>query len=188
MELIVKGRHVEVTGALRSYAEDKIGRVAKYFDRIQKIEIEFTDEKNPSIINSKTVEVTVFPKGPILRAKESSSDMYASIDMVVDKLERQIKRFKNKKNYKSTKHAPGLGELALASFAGTAREELEGPRIVKVKQVAVKPMDPEEATMQMELLGHDFFVFTNANTEEVNVVYKRKDNNYGLIEPIYGKA
>ncbi|HZD60257.1 MAG TPA: ribosome-associated translation inhibitor RaiA [Anaerolineae bacterium] len=187
MEIIVKGRHINVTDALRSYAEEKIGRITRYFDQIQKIEIEFNDEKNRSIVNSKTVEVTVFPKGPILRAKESSSDMYASIDMVVDKLERQIKRFKSK-SYKSAKHAPGLGEIA-ANFVEAAEEELEeGSRIVKVKQVAVKPMDPEEAAMQMELLGHDFFVFTNADTEEVNVVYKRKDNNYGLIEPIPGKA
>jgi len=186
MEIIVKGRHIEVTGALRAYAEEKIGRITKYFDQIQKIEIEFNDEKNPSIVNSKTVEVTVFPKGPILRAKESSADMYASIDMVVDKLERRVKRFKNK-SYKNAKSAPGLGELA-ASFIEAAEEEFEGPRIVKVKQIAVKPMDPEEATMQMELLGHDFFVFTNADTDEVNVVYKRRDNNYGLIEPIYGKG
>lgn len=186
MEIIVKGRHIEVTDALRAYAEDKVGKITKYFDQIQKIEIEFTDEKNPSIVNSKTVEVTVFPKGPILRAKESSGDMYASIDMVVDKLDRQVKRFKNK-TYKSTKNVPGLGELAKSRLA-VGDEESRGPRIVKVKQIAVKPMVPEEATMQMELLGHDFFVFTNAETEEINVVYKRKDNNYGLIEPIHGKA
>lgn len=186
MEMIVKGRHIEITDALRSYAEDKVGRVTKYFDQIIKIEIEFTDEKNPSIVNSKTVEVTIFPsRGPILRAKESSADMYASIDLVVDKLERQVKRFKNK-SYKSSKHAPGLGELAKSQIA-EAEEEI-GPKIVKVKQVAVKPMVPEEATMQMELLGHDFFVFTNAETEEINVVYKRKDQNYGLIEPMQGKA
>jgi len=185
MEIIVKGRHIDVTDALRAYAEDKIGRVAKYFDQIKKIEIEFTDEKNPSIVNSKTVEVTVFPKGPILRAKESSGDMYASIDMVVDKLERQIKRFKDK-TYKASKNAPSLGEIAQSRMAAGEREAV--PRIVKVKQVAVKPMAPEEATMQMELLGHDFFVFTNAETEEINVVYKRKDSNYGLIEPVHGKA
>lgn len=187
MEIIVKGRHIEVTNALRAYAEEKIGRITKYFDQIQKIEIEFTDEKNPSIVNSKTVEVTVFPKGPILRAKESSNDMYASIDMVVDKLERRVKRYKNK-TYKSAKHGQSLGEIAVANFnAGAGREEV-APHIVKVKQVSIKPMDPEEATMQMDLLGHDFFVFTNADTDEVNVVYKRKDNNYGLIEPIQGKA
>ncbi|MHB8840842.1 MAG: ribosome hibernation-promoting factor, HPF/YfiA family [Candidatus Aquicultor sp.] len=187
MEIIVKGRHIEVTDALRAYAEDKIGRITKYFDQIQKIEIEFTDEKNPSIVNSKTVEVTVFPKGPILRAKESSTDMYASIDMVVDKLERQVKRFKDK-NYKASKHAPSLGELAVANFAEDEARREEVPSIVKVKQVAVKPMAPEEATMQMELLGHDFFVFTNAETDEINVVYKRRDSNYGLIEPIHGKG
>jgi putative sigma-54 modulation protein len=187
MEIIVKGRHIEVTGALRAYAEDKIGRITKYFDQIMKIEIEFTDEKNPSIVNSKTVEVTVFPKGPVLRAKESSGDMYASIDLVVDKLERQVKRYKNK-SYKGSKHVPGLGEIAVTSFAEEEALRDEAPSIVKIKQVAVKPMAPEEATMQMELLGHDFFVFTNAETDEINVVYKRKDSNYGLIEPIHGKA
>lgn len=186
MEMIIKGRHVEVTDALRAYAEEKVGRITRYFDQIKKIEIEFTDEKNPSIVNSKTIEVTVFSKGPVLRAKESSGDMYASIDMVVDKLERQIKRFKNKA-FKASKHAPGLGELAMARIEEGAEAEEKGLRIVKVKQVEVKPMAPEEATMQMELLGHDFFVFTNADTEEINVVYKRKDNNYGLIEPI-GRA
>ncbi|MEW5705415.1 MAG: ribosome-associated translation inhibitor RaiA [Actinomycetota bacterium] len=187
MEMIVKGRHVEVTDALRAYAAEKIGKISRYFGKIMKIEVEFTDEKNRSIVNSKTVEVTVFTKGPILRAKESSSDMYASIDMVVDKLERQIKRFKGKV-YKTSKNVTGLGELAKSRLPEVAEEEEKGPRIVKVKRVEVKPMAPEEATMQMELLGHDFFVFTNAETEEVNVVYKRKDNNYGLIEPIYGKA
>ncbi|HEY3375727.1 MAG TPA: ribosome-associated translation inhibitor RaiA [Candidatus Aquicultor sp.] len=186
MEIIVKGRNMDVTGALRAYAEDKVGRIVKYFDQIQKVEIEFSDAKNPSIANGKTVEVTVFPKGPVLRAKESSNDMYASIDMVVDKLERQVKRYKDK-TYKSNKHAPGLGELAAARFANDEIEEVV-PQIVKIKQVSVKPMDPEEATAQMELLGHDFFVFTNADTEEINVVYKRKDNNYGLIEPVHGKA
>ncbi|MBI4734014.1 MAG: ribosome-associated translation inhibitor RaiA [Rubrobacteridae bacterium] len=184
MEIIVKGRHIEVTAALRSYAEEKIGRIAKYFDQIMKIEIELNDEKNPSISASKTVEVTVFTKGPVLRAKESSTDMYASIDMVVDKLERQIKRYKNK--FKTAKHGPSLGEIARSSMPEPV--EQEGPVIVKVKQISVKPMDPEEATMQMELLGHDFFVFTNAETDEVNVVYKRKDHNYGLIEPVHGKS
>ena len=184
MEMIVKGRHMEVTDALRAYAEEKIGRISKYFDKIIKIEIAFIDEKNPSIEKSKTIEVTVFPKGPILRAKESSTDMYASIDMVVDKLERQIKRYKNKLS-KSAKGSPKPGEMSAALVA--VEDEFEGPRIVKVKQIAVKPMDAEEATQQMELLGHDFFVFTNADTDEVNVVYRRRDHNYGLIEPISGK-
>lgn len=185
MEIIVKGRHIEVTAALRTYAEDKIGRITKYFDQIMKIEIELSDEKNPSITASKTVEVTVFTKGPVLRAKESSTDMYASIDMVVDKLERQIKKYKDK-NFKTAKHGPSLGEIAVSNMPSNA--EPEAPMIVKVKQVSVKPMDPEEATMQMELLGHDFFVFTNADTDEINVVYKRKDQNYGLIEPVHGKS
>jgi putative sigma-54 modulation protein len=110
--------------------------------------------------------------------------MYASIDLVVDKLERQIKKYKSKL-YKSLKQGEGLGRLAKTTQE--AAEEPE-PKIVKTKQIEVKPMTPEEATLQMELLGHDFFVFANSETDEVNIVYRRRDDNYGLIRPIFGKG
>jgi len=187
MQVIVKGRNIDVTNALRKYTLDKISKVVKYFDQILKVEVEFTVEKNPSISESETVEVTVFTKGPVIRAKESSADMYASVDVVIEKLERQVKRYKGKLQMR----VPRNPELKRENFmAGEITEESEEhentkkPRIVKIKQFAIKPMSPEEATLQMELLGHDFYVFTNAETDEINVVYRRKDNNYGLIEPI----
>jgi putative sigma-54 modulation protein len=184
MELIVKGRNIQVSNTLRKYAEDKVGRITRYFNKINKIEVELTSEKNPSVSNSQTVEVTVFSKGILVRATKSSTDMYASIDLVVDKLERQIKKYKSKL-YKSLKQKEGLGRLAKVD---REVEEEPEPKIVRTKQIEVKPMTPEEAALQMELLGHDFFVFANSETEEVNIVYRRRDDNYGLIRPIFGKG
>ncbi len=177
MQVIVKGRHFESTKALRDYAEEKVLRVTKYFDQINKAEVELIVEKNPSIADNQTVEVTIFTKGPVIRAKQSTADMYTSIDKAADKLERQIKKYKGKLYHSSSKNAVQAAALKKEI------EEEQKPKIVKTKQFAIKPMAPAEATMQMDLLGHDFFVFTNAETEEVNVVYRRKDGNYGLIEP-----
>ncbi len=186
MEVIVKGRNINVTDTLREYAVEKMTKMTKYLDQIMQIEIEFIVEKNPSIADAKTVEATVFTKGPVIRAKESSSDMYASIDLVVDKLERQVKRYKGKLKSHNARATENVKESLINEGQRTAvkSEEDTKPKIVKVKQFPIKPMSPVEASMQMELLGHDFFVFTNAETDEVNVVYRRKDNNYGLIEPI----
>ena len=187
MKVIVKGRNINVTDTLREYAVEKMTKMTKYLDQIMQVEVEFFVEKNPSIANAKTVEATVFTKGPVIRAKESSSDMYASIDLVVDKLERQIKRYKGKLKAHNVRAndtiKEGMGSEE-EEAAAEENEESKKPGIVKVKQFSMKPMSPVEASMQMELLGHDFYVFTNAETDEVNVVYRRKDNNYGLIEPI----
>jgi putative sigma-54 modulation protein len=184
MEFIVKGRNIQVSNTLRKYAEDKVGKITKYFNKINKIEVKLTSGKNPSVPNSQIVEVTVFSKGILVRATESSIDMYASIDLVVDKLERQIKKYKSKL-YRSLKQ--GKSPRRLVETVVERKEESE-PKIVKTKQIEVKPMTPEEATLQMELLGHDFFVFANSETDEVNIVYRRKDDNYGLIRPIFGKG
>lgn len=181
MSVIVKGKNIEITNALKKYAEEKVNHVKKHFNEIIKTEIELIVEKNPSITNNQTVEVTLFTKGPLIRAKESSTDMYASIDQVVAKLERQIDRFKGK-TYKSQVHPLNSAELLPPEESGEGEEQ--SPQIVKTKQVPMKPMSPEEAVMQMELLGHDFFVFINAETEETNVVYRRKNNTFGLIEPV----
>lgn len=179
MQVIVKGKNIEVTDALRKYAEEKIGRVEKHFDHIIKAEIELIVEKNPSIADNQTVGVALFTKGPVVRAKESSKDMYASIDMVTGKLERQVEKYKGK-TY-SSKTQNNLEELLETS----KKKEVEPQnRIVDVKQLTVKPMSSEEAIMQMDILGYDFFVFTNSETEKINVVYRRRDKNYSLIEPI----
>lgn len=191
MKVIVKGRNINVTDTLRSYGVEKVSKMAKYFDQIMRIELEFIVEKNPSISNDKTVEATVFTKGSVIRAKESSADMHASIDLVADKLERQVKRYKGKLKAHNARNN-GVARESIRENIMVEEQEKESengeksdkPRIVKTKQFSIKPMSPIEASMQMELLGHDFYVFTNAETDEVNVIYRRKDNNYGLIEPV----
>jgi putative sigma-54 modulation protein len=177
MQVIVKGKNLEITGPLREYALEKVGRVEKYFDGILKTEIEMSVEKNPKIIDNQVVEVTIFSNGPVIRAKESAPDMYQAIDLVSNKLERQARRVKRKLIDRSH-HARNPFKESLAELE---EEEEKEPVIVKTKSFPLKPMTPEEAALQMDLVGHDFFVFINADTEETNVVYRRKDGNYGLI-------
>jgi putative sigma-54 modulation protein len=167
-----------VTQSLQEYAARKIERIGKFFDGIIKVEIEFIVEKNPRIQDSNRVEVTIFTNGPVIRGQAASTDMYGSIDFVADKLERQIKRYKNRLIQRSKQNRKNNENRTMKTRKGS-----EEQRIVKVKQFYVKPMPPQEATLQMDLLGHDFFVFLNSESEEVNVIYRRKDGNYGLIEP-----
>ena len=188
MQVLVKGRNFHVTEALRNYAEEKIQRLTHYFDHLIKAEVELSVEKNRRIDNGQTAEVTIFTKGPVVRGRESATDMYAAIDLVCEKIERQVKRYKartyaGKKNHRQTPRTmPAISEVPPDALLDEENER----EIVKTKRIEVKPMSPEEATAQMELLGHDFFVFTNSDTEEMNVVYRRKDGNYGLIEPRVG--
>ena len=181
MQIIVKGKNLEVTEALRGYALEKVSRVEKYLDRIMKTEIEMSVERNPKIQDNQVVEVTIFSSGPIIRAKESAGDMYQAIDLVSGKLERQARKVK-KKMIDRSHHAKNPFKEPPLSLE-EEEEEREERMIVKTKSFPLKPMTPEEATLQMDLVGHDFFVFINADTEETNVVYRRKDGNYGLIEP-----
>lgn len=176
MEIRVRAQNLELTDAVKSYAAEKVSKLSRYFDQILEAEIEFITEQNPSIADGQRVEVTLHTKGHIVRGAESSTDIFASVDLVVDKLERQLKRYKDRMYSSAQRHNH-------SKEAGAQSEGRGEGKIVKVKQVAIKPMTPEEATEQMDILGHDFFVFTNADTEEVNVVYRRRDNNYGLIEP-----
>ena len=183
MKLIIKGRHMAITDPIRDYAEEKIGRVSKILDgEHMTMEIELWVEKNPSIENSQVAEVTVWTKGPVIRAKEASTDMYAAIDLASEKLERQFRKYKGKLQDRHSSKAP---MPAVPPVAPLIEEETE-PAIVKSKVVEVKPMTPEEAMLQLELLGHDFFVFTSAETDSVNVLYRRRDGDYGLIEPRVG--
>lgn len=185
MEVVVKGRHIEVTPALREYAEEKIRKLSRYLN-LPKAEVELSVERNPRISQNQTVEVTIYTRGPVIRGKESTVDMHASIDLVAEKLEKQIKKYKGKVYNNLSNKTHGLSAEALAMPLEEEATESSEPSIVKTKQFAIKPMTPEEATLQMELLGHDFFVFTNSETEEINVIYRRSDENYGLIEPRSG--
>lgn len=183
MQLIVKGKNIDITDSLRGYAEDKIGKLERYLDKIIKIEIELTVEKNPKINNSQCVEVTIFTNGPVLRAKESSTDMYQAIDLVYEKLERQVKRLNDKRIDRSHNSKHNHVKPVLPPEEEVEEEDAIEAKIVKTKRFPLKPMIPEEAALQMDLVGHDFFVFTNAETDQTNVVYRRRDGNYGLIEP-----
>jgi putative sigma-54 modulation protein len=180
VRLQVKGKNVEVSDSLKTYAQEKLGKLDRHLNDAARLELELAIEKNPSISENQIAEGTIWTKGPVLRARESSPDMRASIDMLVEKLERQARRYRDKRRRSSARGSAATA-LAAESFPVVADEE--SPVIVKTKQFAVKPMTPEEAVLQLELIGHDFFVFQNAETTDVNVVYRRRDGNFGLIEP-----
>lgn len=175
MRYIIKGRNVEVTEGLKSAVTDKIGKLEKYFSEETEAYVTLSVEKERH-----KVEVTIPMKGNTLRAEETNSDMYVSIDLVQETLERQLKKYKNK--IVDRKHS---SEVFAPEFMEKDYDEDDSIRIEKSKRFAVKPMDPEEACLQMELLGHSFYVFRNSETDEINVVYKRKGNTYGIIEPEY---
>ncbi|HHX23558.1 MAG TPA: ribosome-associated translation inhibitor RaiA [Thermoanaerobacterales bacterium] len=172
MKVNVSGKNFDVTRALKEYAEKKVGRLERFFETNVEAQVTLSVEKNRHI-----TEVTMPINGMLLRGETETQDMYSSIDMVVDKLEKQIEKYKTKISRNIKKSSLRYNDKEHKS---TKDNE---PKIVRVKRFALKPMDIEEAVMQMDLLGHDFFVFSNAESNEVNVVYKRRDGNYGLIEP-----
>ena len=172
----VRGKNIEITPALRDYVEKRVGKVTKYFDTVGEITVLLTVSKGRHI-----VEVTVPVHGVLLRGEEATMDMYTSIDLVVEKLERQIHKHTTKRD-KRFRGGAFRPEAISESPIGTKADEDEEYPVVKTKRFAVKPMDVQEAIMQMNLLNHDFYVFRDASSEEVNVVYRRTDGNYGLIE------
>lgn len=173
MKFIISGRNIEVTEGLRAAVEDKIGKLEKYFTSDTEIHVTMSVEKE-----RQKIEVTIPVKGNIIRSEQVSNDMYVSIDLVEEIIERQLKKYKNKLVDK--KQAAAFFRQDFIEKDYMDEEEI---RIVRSKKFDIKPMYPEDACIQMELLGHNFFVFCNAETDEVNVVYKRKGNTYGLIEP-----
>lgn len=173
MNLVISGKNIDITEGLRSAVEEKIGKLERYFTDSTEVHVTLSTEKN-----RQKIEVTVPMKGSIIRAEETSTDMYVSIDLVEEVIERQLRKYKNKLIDK----AQNAVQLSKAFIEEDAYED-EDIRIIRSKKFEMKPMDPEEACVQMELLGHNFFVFRNSESDEVNVVYKRKGNTYGLIEP-----
>ncbi|GBF10562.1 ribosome-associated translation inhibitor RaiA [Tepidibacillus infernus] len=180
MKFNVRGENIVVTEALREYVEKKVGRIEKYFDTPPTSDVNVTMKV---VKDLHTVEVSVLLPGVVLRGEESGEDMYAAIDLVVEKLERQIRKHKTKINRKFRQEG-SLKTLFKEEPNGKVSEEEEDDfKVVKTKRFNLKPMDIEEAILQMNMLGHNFFVFSNAETDEMNVVYKRKDGKYALIEP-----
>ena len=179
MQFQVKGRNLEVSDAIRSYAEAKLGKLERQLTD-PRVELELAVEKNPSIAANNVAEATIWTNGPVLRAREASGDMRASIDQLVAKLERQINRYRtrgrDRRRRAARANSPTPDTIPVMA-------EDEEPQIVKTKQFALNPMSAEEAVLQLELVGHDFFVFRSAASGDVNVVYRRHDGGYGLIEP-----
>lgn len=173
MNFIVSGKNITVTEALKNYATSKVGKIEKFFNKDSEVHITMSVQKNRQI-----VEVTVKFNGLVLRGEEASEDMYASIDKVVDVLEKQI--IKNKTRLTKKLHEAAFKTSGLSE---SHEEKEEDYKILKEKKFDVKPMNIEEAILQMNLLGHEFFMFRNSDSEKINLVYKRKDGNYGLIEP-----
>lgn len=182
MDIEIKGRNIEVTEALENYIRKKLTRVSKFFNKISNIQVVLTTSNSKTSGVSQKIEVTVRIDGTIIRAQESSPDMYASIDSVVDKLERRVKTFKGKLIDRNRIRVSELPEVSKEEEETQAEEGALSDRIVRRKRLSITPMSVEEALLQMELLGHDFFIFINAETSEVNVVYSRKEGGYGLIE------
>ncbi|MBV1759333.1 MAG: ribosome-associated translation inhibitor RaiA [Dethiosulfatibacter sp.] len=175
MNTKIFGKNISVTDSLRDTVEKKISKLDKFFYKDVEVNVVLSVEKLRQII-----EITVPFAGTVIRAEEVTDDMYSSIDSAVDAMERQIRKHKTK--LQSKKH--GQNTIRFENIEPLDIEE-EDLKIVKTKRFAVKPMSVEEAALQMDLVNHNFYVFLNADTEEVNVVYKRKDNNVGLIEPEY---
>lgn len=173
MKFIILGKNIEVTPGLRSAVEDKIGKLEKYFNPDTEVHVTLSVEKD-----RQKIEVTIPVKGNIIRSEQVSNDMYVSIDLVEEIIERQLKKYKTK--LISKEQAAGFFNQDFIEKDYMDEEEVQ---IVRTKKFDIKPMYPEDACVQMELLGHNFFVFCNAETDQVNVVYKRKGGTYGLIEP-----
>jgi putative sigma-54 modulation protein len=198
MHVTVTGRNIDLTPALKEYLMEKLRRAQKHFDHPLEVTALLSVAKNPSIANSQTAEVTLKVNGTVIRGEESTENMYASIDLVADKIERQLRKYKTRywghgAKIRGTNGADS-GAVAteddidmdfelVSSSVATSTEESTKPKIVRSKKFPLKPMSPEEAAAHMDLLGHDFFMFINSESGHVNTVYHRRDGNYGLIEP-----
>ncbi|WP_017472509.1 ribosome hibernation-promoting factor, HPF/YfiA family [Amphibacillus jilinensis] len=184
MKYNIRGENIEVTGAIKSYIEKKVSKLERYFQTPPTSDVNV----NLSVYNDEQeIEVTIPMPNLLLRAEEKHTDLYAAIDLVVDKLERQIRKYKTKINRRTRqkgapKHVFAEMEKDLIDESSETFED-EGLDIVRTKRFDLKPMDSEEAVLQMDMLGHSFYVFTNAESGDTNVVYRRHDGKYGLIEP-----
>jgi putative sigma-54 modulation protein len=178
------GRNLEITDAIRDYVEKKLSRLDRYQNGELMAKVVLSLAGSPHVEKRAKAEIQLDLPGGLLRVEEEDQDLYAAIDRMVDRLETQLKRYKERRFVGRRHSYQGPPSPEVRDMEALRKpEEEEGPRIVRVKRFEMKPMDPEEAVFQMEALGHDFFVFRNAKTDEINVVYRRKDGNYGLIEP-----
>lgn len=188
MQLTVHGRHLEVTDWIRQYIDKKVNRLERYLPQIQELRAELTQSETRAAADRYTAQITVWANGQILRAEESTSDIFASIDATIDKMAKQLQRFKGRR-YESRRRASAAASMEAEMNDRMPVDEDEEAEtgfdgaIIRRKEFAIEPMNEEEALEQMELLGHDFFLFFNPNVNAVNVIYRRRDGNYGLLQP-----
>lgn len=178
MQITTTFRHMEPSDALRSYAEEKLERIKKYVDEPIQVQVFLTVEK---IRHS--AEITIYAKGVTIKAAEETNDMYSAIDAVLDKIERQLRRYKERLKEHNPAEVVRERKVVKSVVEAESIEQRKEPVVIRSKTISIKPMSVEEAVMQMDLLHKDFLVFTDAGTENINVIYRRKDGNYGLIEP-----
>ncbi|MGQ4648407.1 ribosome hibernation-promoting factor, HPF/YfiA family [Lyngbya aestuarii] len=188
MKLVIQGKNIEITAAIREYVNQKIEKAVNHFQNITtEVDVNLSVARNPRINSKQTAEVTIYANGTVIRAQESSEDLYASIDLVADKIHRQLRKYKEKLQYNKTHVQPKTGVIVEAA---PVAEDLIGDRtpelpdaVVRMKYFAMPPMTIEEALEQLQLVDHDFYMFRNAKTDEINVIYERNHGGYGVIQP-----
>ena len=189
MEISINTRHVDLTERLQNHIERKTARLDRYMPNLAEVRVDLSSQKTRNVVERQVAQITVRDdRGTILRAEERSSDMFASIDAVIDKLYRQIKRYRGKRIQNRRSAAANENIWLGEPLPLEVEEELEAetePAIVRHKQFSLRPLSPEEAVDQMELLGHSFFVYFDMGDETVNVVYRRRDGNYGILQPVF---
>jgi len=187
MKLVIHGKNIEITDAIREYVHQKIEKAASHFQNLtSEIDVHLSVARNPRVNSKQTAEVTIYANGSVIRSEESSDSLYASIDLVADKIARQLRKYKEKrqlKNQTRTKTGMAVAEQTVQSdLTGDRSPEL--PReVVRTKYFAMSPMSIDEALEQLELVGHDFYMFLNHDTNEINVIYERNHGGYGVIQP-----
>lgn len=190
-KLVIQGKNIDVTDAIRSYVNEKIERAVGHFSQItDEVDISLSVARNPRISESQSAEVTLYANGTVIRAEESSQDMYASIDKVADKISRQLRKFKERNGIHRTKHSPKtsvvVGQQPPMDPPREDREPELPKEVIRTKYFTMPPMSVEDALHQLDIIDHDFYVFRNAGTGEINVIYERNHGGYGVIQPMLG--
>lgn len=187
-KLVIQGKNIEITDAIRGYVNEKIEKAVNHFAQItSEVDVSLSVERNPRISHGQSAEVTLYANGTVIRAEESTENMYASIDKVASKLTRQLRKFKERNGVSRTKHTPKtsvvVGEQIPVEPPNPNRKPELPEEVVRMKYFAMPPMTVKEALHQLELVDHDFFVFLNQQTGEINVIYERNHGGYGVICP-----
>lgn len=179
MDIVIRGKNVEVSEALRSAAQKQVAKLDRFANGFGWAEVDFSELRNPRVADNQVCEVLVQLKGHVLKAHASAAEPFAALAIVIDKVEHQVKKLKDKRVARTHR---GRARIESPVGVGDEQEEKEPPRIVKMKQFTIKPMSAEEAALQMDLLGHDFFFFTSSESGRAAVIYRRNDGDLGLIE------